>query len=59
MNLAIRTVFLLTFIYVAAQNIVLNQERDRLDRQFGEAAWRAEAAEQQLQAMKALCKVNE
>jgi len=59
MTTAIRTVFLLTFIYVAAQNIVLNQERDRLDRQFSEAAWRAEAAEQQLHTMKALCKVNE
>jgi hypothetical protein len=58
MNLAIRTVFLLTFIYVAAQNLVLNQERDRLDRQFSEAAWRAEAAEQQLHAMKQVCRIE-
>lgn len=59
MTSALRIVFLLVFVYVAAQNILLNDERNRLDRQFGEAAYRAEAAEQELRILKKMCKVDE
>ena len=59
MTLALRTVFLLVFVYVAAQNILVNDERNRLDRQFGEAAYRAEAAEQELRILKKMCKIDE
>lgn len=56
---ALRIVFILIFVYVTAQNIVLNDERNRLDRQFGEAAYRADIAEQELRILKKMCKVNE
>lgn len=59
MTTAIRIVFLLVFVYVAAQNILVNDERNRLDRQFGEAAYRAEAAEQELRILKKMCKIDE
>lgn len=59
MTSALRLVFLLVFVYVAAQNILVNDERNRLDRQFGEAAYRAEAAEQELRILKRMCKVDE
>jgi len=58
MTSAIRIVFLLVFVYVAAQNIVLNEEVKRLDRQFEEAAWRAEASEQQLHTLKKVCGIE-
>ena len=59
MTLALRLIFLLVFVYMAAQNILLNDERNRLDRQFGEAAYRAEAAEQELRILKKICKVDD
>lgn len=59
MTLALRIVFLLVFVYVAAQNILLNDERNRLDRQFGEAVYRAEAAEQELRLLKKIFKIDD
>lgn len=59
MTSALRLIFLLVFVYIAAQNILLNDERNRLDRQFGEAAYRAEAAEQELRILKKICKVDD
>lgn len=59
MTLALRIMFLLVFVYVAVQNILLNDERNRLDRQFGEAAYRAEAAEQELRLLKKICKIDD
>ena len=59
MNAALKIAFILVFAYVALQNILLNDERNRLDRQFGEAAYRAEAAEQELRIHKRMCKVDE
>lgn len=58
MTSALRIVSLLVFVYVAAQNIVLNEEVKRLEGQFEEAAWRAEASEQQLQALKKVCGIE-
>jgi len=58
MTSAIRIVSLLAFVYIAAQNIVLNEEVKRLDRQFGEAAYRADVAEQQLNILKHTCRIE-
>ena len=58
MKSAVRIVTLLAFVYIAAQNIVLNEEIKRLNRQFEEAAYRADAAEQQLHTLKQVCRIE-
>lgn len=58
MTSAVRIIIILIIVYVAAQNIVLNEEVKRLDRQFEEAAWRAEASEQQLHTLKKVCGIE-
>ena len=58
MNEALRIAFILVIAYVALQNILLNDERNRLDRQFGEAAYRADIAEQQLHTLKQACGIE-
>ena len=58
MTSALRIISLLIIVYVAAQNIVLNEEVKRLNRQFDEAAFRAEAAEQQLRIVKQVCGIE-
>lgn len=58
MNLALRTVFLLAFVYMAAQNILLNEQVKRLERQFDEAAWRADSLHIQLDTTKKLCRIE-
>ena len=58
MKSAVRIVILLAFVYIAAQNIVLNEEIKRLNRQFEEAAYRADVAEQQLHTLKQVCRIE-
>jgi len=58
MNTAIRLAVVLVFAYIAAQNIVLNEEVKRLERQFDEAAWRADSLHIQLDTTKKLCRIE-
>ena len=58
MNTAIRLAAVLAFVYVSVQNITLNEQVKRLERQFDQAAWRADSLHIQLDTTKKLCRIE-